>query len=95
MKPRLLWVKARHMKCLRQWTRYSLCWSAPTVLLVIRIAGADFVTELILAWVLKPEELGMFYSSTSLAVVADIVSTQGYEWIACGLPRVNSRLQRG
>lgn len=88
MKPRLLWVKARHLKCLRQWTRYALCSNAPTVLLVIRIAGADFVAELILAWVLKPEELGMFYSSTNLAVVAGIVSTQGYQRVA---PRFTAR----
>jgi hypothetical protein len=83
------------MKCLRQWTRYSLCWSATAVLLVIRIADADFVAELILVWVLKPEELGMFYSSTSLAVVAGIVSTQGISGSRRGLPRVNSRLKRG
>jgi O-antigen/teichoic acid export membrane protein len=62
---------------------YSLL-ERPAILSVLRIAGAGagFLAQMILAWVVKPEQLGVFYSATSLAMVAGIISAQGYQQIA-------------
>ncbi|MEJ2623169.1 MAG: oligosaccharide flippase family protein [Pseudolabrys sp.] len=64
--------------------RLSGLFSNPTVLAVIRIGGAGlgFATQCILAWILPPQQLGIFYSVTSLAAVMGIVAAQGYPQIA-------------
>lgn len=41
-------------------------------------AGAGFLTQILLARVLSPRELGLFFALTSLAVVASIVAAGGY-----------------
>ena len=64
--------------------RISGLFANPTVLAVIRIGGAGlgFTTQCILAWILPPQQLGIFYSVTSLAAVVGIVAAQGYPQIA-------------
>lgn len=41
-------------------------------------AGAGFFTQILLARILSPRELGLFFACTSFAVVASILSTGGY-----------------
>ena len=66
--------------------------TSPTVaLLVIRLggAGAGFLSQLVLARLLAPQDLGLFFAATSLAVVASTVVAFGYPEIA---PRFIARL---
>ncbi|WP_196504870.1 lipopolysaccharide biosynthesis protein [Aestuariivirga litoralis] len=53
-------------------------------LFVMRLGGAGlgFITQILLAHMLGSEELGLFYSATSLAAVAGFVTSQGYSQIA-------------
>jgi O-antigen/teichoic acid export membrane protein len=62
------------------------------VLLIIRFggAGAGFLTQLALARLLAPEDLGLFFAATSLAIVTAAVVSFGYPEIA---PRFMSRYQ--
>lgn len=65
--------------------------TSPTLaLLVVRLggAGAGFLTQLVLARLLAPEDLGLFFAATSLAVIAATVVAFGYPEIA---PRFVSR----
>jgi O-antigen/teichoic acid export membrane protein len=50
----------------------------------IRIAGAggSFVAQVILARLLTPHDLGIFFSATSTAAVTALLATQGYPQIA-------------
>lgn len=66
--------------------------SMTLILLVIRLggAGAGFLTQLVLARLLAPEQLGLFFAATSLAIVAATVVSFGYPEIA---PRFISRYQ--
>lgn len=67
--------------------------TSPTVaLLVIRLggAGAGFLSQLVLARLLAPQDLGLFFAATSLAVVAATVVSFGYPEIA---PRFIARYQ--
>jgi O-antigen/teichoic acid export membrane protein len=67
--------------------------TSPTLaLLVIRLggAGAGFLTQLVLARLLAPQDLGLFFAATSLAVVASTVVAFGYPEIA---PRFIARYQ--
>lgn len=62
------------------------------ILLVIRFggAGAGFLTQLVLARLLAPEDLGLFFAATSLAIVAATAVSFGYPEIA---PRFIARYQ--
>jgi O-antigen/teichoic acid export membrane protein len=64
--------------------RIEALFQRSAVLSLIRIGGAGigFFAHLMLAWILPPEQLGVFYSATSLAAVAGIVTAQGYPQIA-------------
>jgi O-antigen/teichoic acid export membrane protein len=66
--------------------------SAAFSLMRVAGAGASFVAQAILATLLQPRELGLFFSATSAAAVAALVATQGYPQIA---PRFISRYGPG
>ncbi|HMB09614.1 lipopolysaccharide biosynthesis protein [Saliniramus sp.] len=70
----------------------KLLTSMTFILLVIRLggAGAGFGTQLVLARLLAPEDLGLFFAATSLAIVAATVVSFGYPEIA---PRFIARYQ--
>lgn len=70
----------------------SLLFSKTAMLLGMRLggAGAGFVTQLVLARMLAPEDLGLFFAATSLAIVLATVTALGYPEIA---PRFISRYQ--
>lgn len=52
-------------------------------LLLARLAGAGagFLTQIVLARLLPPQDLGLFFAATSFAAVAGLVLTQGYPGI--------------
>lgn len=58
--------------------------SGSAALFAMRLGGAGlgFITQILLAHMLGSEELGLFYSATSLAAVAGFVTSQGYSQIA-------------
>ncbi len=64
--------------------RITALFQRSAVLSLIRIAGAGigFFAHLMLAWVLSPEQLGIFYSATSLVAVAGVVTARGYPQIS-------------
>ena len=66
--------------------------SMTLVLLVVRLggAGAGFLTQLVLARLLVPDDLGLFFAAISLAIVTASIVTFGYPEIA---PRFMSRYQ--
>jgi O-antigen/teichoic acid export membrane protein len=56
--------------------------SAAVVSLRLFGAGAGFATQLVLARLLSPADLGMFFSVTSLAAVTGLLVVQGYPNLA-------------
>lgn len=71
---------------------YGFFTSTTMLLLMIRYggAGAGFLTHLVLARLLAPESLGLFFAATSLVAVASTIAAFGYPEIA---PRFVSRYQ--
>src|SRR5688572_11767903 len=45
-------------------------------------AGAGFVTQLALALLLSAHDLGVFFATTSMAVIVCLVAAQGYPGVA-------------
>lgn len=60
----------------------STLFSASRLLLArLTGAGAGFLTQIVLARLLPPEDLGLFFAATSFAALAGLVLTQGYPGI--------------
>lgn len=59
-----------------------LFFASPLMLARLLGAGAGFLTQLILARVLPPEDLGIFFAATSFAAMAGLAVTQGYPGVA-------------
>ncbi len=70
----------------------DLLTSTTVLLLILRYGGvaAGFLTQLILARMLEPEDLGLYFAAMSLAMVSGTIATFGYPDIA---PRFISRYQ--
>lgn len=60
----------------------STLFSASRLLLArLTGAGAGFLTQIVLARLLPPQDLGLFFAATSFAALAGLVLTQGYPGI--------------
>lgn len=70
----------------------KILFSTSFILLAVRLAGAGagFLSQLLLARLLAPEALGIFFAATSLAAVVGLASSLGYPDI---VPRFLSRYQ--
>jgi len=74
----------------------SIVFSTSFILLVIRLtgAGAGFLSQLLLARLLAPEALGVFFAATSLAAVLGLVTSLGYpDIVARFLSRYRERMR--
>jgi O-antigen/teichoic acid export membrane protein len=74
----------------------SIFLSTSFILLVIRLtgAGAGFLSQLVLARLLAPEALGVFFAVTSLAAVLGLVTSLGYpDIVARFISRYEERLR--